>query len=98
MDGTVRCFDLFRFKNFRVLTATRTQYTSVAVDGSGTIVAAGTKGDTNSVFIWQIQTGKVLDELVGHTAPVTSVSFHPHPSYNGFLVSSSWDNTIKVTF
>ncbi|EAN31837.2 WD domain G-beta repeat protein [Theileria parva strain Muguga] len=96
LDGTVRCFDLFRFKNFRVLTATRTQYTSVAVDGSGTIVAAGTKGDTNSVFIWQIQTGKVLDELVGHTAPVTSVSFHPHPSYNGFLVSSSWDNTIKI--
>nr|PVC51392.1 hypothetical protein MACL_00001572 [Theileria orientalis] len=96
MDGTVRCFDLFRFRNFRVLTAGRVQYTSVAVDSTGTIVAAGSKGDTNSVYIWQIQTGKVLDELVGHTAPVSSVSFHPHPSYNGYLVSTSWDNTIKI--
>ncbi|AFZ81391.1 WD domain, G-beta repeat family protein [Theileria equi strain WA] len=96
LDGTVRAYDLLRYRNFRVLTASRVQYTSVTCDSSGTIVAAGSMGESYSIFIWDLQTGKELDELHGHTAPISSVVFHPHPAYSGFLVSSSWDKYINI--
>ncbi|KAK2198430.1 bifunctional WD40 repeat/WD40-YVTN repeat-like-containing domain superfamily/Periodic tryptophan protein 2/WD40 repeat [Babesia duncani] len=98
LDGTVRAFDLLRYKNFRTLSATanRVQFISVACDSSGTIVAAGSKGEVYNVYIWNLTTGKLLDELHGHAAPVTSVTFHPHMAYSGYLVSGSWDRFINI--
>lgn len=96
LDGTVRAFDLLRYRNFRTLTASRVQFISVACDSSGSIVCAGSKGEFNSVFIWSLQTGKLLDELHGHSAAVSSVAFHPNIAYSGFLVSASWDKFINV--
>ncbi|KAK1442531.1 periodic tryptophan protein 2 [Babesia gibsoni] len=96
LDGTVRAFDLFRYKNFRTLTASRVQFISVACDSSGSIVCAGSKGEAYSVFIWSLQSGKLLDELHGHSSAVTSVAFHPNIAYSGFLVSASWDKFINV--
>lgn len=96
LDGTVRAFDMLRYRNFRTLTASRVQFISVACDSSGSIVCAGSKGETNSVFIWSLQTGKLLDELHGHSAAVSSVAFHPNIAYSGFLVSASWDKFINV--
>ncbi|EDO06060.1 periodic tryptophan protein 2 family protein [Babesia bovis T2Bo] len=96
LDGTVRAFDLLRYKNFRTFTASRVQFVSVACDASGSIICAGSRGESNSVFIWSLQTGKLLDELHGHSSAVTGVAFHPNLSYSGFLVSASWDKTINV--
>ncbi|GIX65293.1 periodic tryptophan protein 2-like protein, putative [Babesia caballi] len=96
LDGTVRAFDLLRYKNFRTLTASRVQFISVACDSSGSIVCAGSKGESNSVFIWSLQTGRLLDELHGHSSAVSGVAFHPSLAFSGFLVSASWDKFINV--
>jgi len=43
LDGTVRAFDLVRYRNFRTFTTpTPTQFVSLAADSSGEILCAGT--------------------------------------------------------
>ena len=93
LDGTVRAFDLVRYKNFRVMKAPHaTQLISLAVDGEGEVVCAGGM-DPPEIFVWSLQTGKLLDVLAGHTGPVSSLTFAlNHP----LLASSSWDRTVKL--
>ena len=55
LDGTVRAFDLTRYRNFRTLTApTPTQFISLAVDSSGEVVCAGAM-DPFDIFVWSLQ-------------------------------------------
>ncbi|ELU01708.1 hypothetical protein CAPTEDRAFT_223834 [Capitella teleta] len=93
LDGTVRAFDLNRYRNFRTFTSPRpVQFASLAVDGSGEVVCAGGQ-DTYEIYVWSMQTGRLLEILAGHTAPVSSLAFTPaHP----ILVSGSWDHTIRL--
>ncbi|KAL5256599.1 hypothetical protein ACHWQZ_G011746 [Mnemiopsis leidyi] len=91
LDGTVRAFDLYRYRNFRTMTCpTPVQFSCVACDTSGEIVAAGTT-DTFQVCTWNMQTGRLLELLSGHEGPVSSLVF-----MEGMLVSSSWDKTTRV--
>lgn len=42
LDGTVRAFDLMRYRNFRTFTTpTPTQFVSLAADQSGEVICAG---------------------------------------------------------
>ncbi|PRP82572.1 periodic tryptophan protein [Planoprotostelium fungivorum] len=92
-DGTVRAYDVGRYRNFRTFTGVDpVQFSSVAVDSSGEVVCAGGM-DTFDVYVWSVQTGKLLDIMTGHEGPVSCVSFNP---ITGQLVSGSWDKTIKV--
>lgn len=97
-DGSVRAFDLLRYRNFRTFVSpnTKVQFTSLAVDNGGEIVAAGAQGDEYTVYVWSIQTGQCLEVLAGHEAPVHSLSFSPHPSRPGQLCSGSWDGFVSV--
>eukprot|EP01126_Amoeba_proteus_P062326 TRINITY_DN8456_c0_g1_i4.p1 TRINITY_DN8456_c0_g1~~TRINITY_DN8456_c0_g1_i4.p1 ORF type:complete len:737 (-),score=150.98 TRINITY_DN8456_c0_g1_i4:285-2495(-) len=93
LDGTVRAFDLIRYRNFRIFTSpTPRQFSCVALDSSGEIVAAGCM-DTFEIYIWDMQTGRLLDILQGHEAPISKLSFSSHV---GHLASSSWDHTVKI--
>lgn len=93
LDGTVRAFDLVRYRNFRTFTSPNpVQFTSLAVDPSGEIVCAGTM-DTFEIFVWSVQTGKLLDILAGHTGPISSLAFSP-TGMN--LVSGSWDHSART--
>ncbi|KAF6032206.1 PWP2 [Bugula neritina] len=93
LDGTVRAFDLHRYRNFRTFTSPRqVQFGCLAVDPSGELVCAGGR-DVFDIFVWSIQTGKLLEILAGHEAPVPSLSFSPVAA---ILVSVSWDSTVKV--
>jgi len=93
VDGTVRAFDLLRYRNFRILTApSLTQFSCLAVDPSGEIVCAGCL-DTFDIVIWSVQTGKVLDVLTGHTGPVSALTFNPTSQV---LASVSWDKYLMV--
>ncbi|XP_043557373.1 PWP2 small subunit processome component [Chiloscyllium plagiosum] len=93
LDGTVRAFDLHRYRNFRTFTSPRpTQFTSLAVDMSGEIVCAGSQ-DSFEVFVWSMQTGRLLEVLAGHEAPVSNLSFSPSRT---LLASASWDKTVKL--
>jgi periodic tryptophan protein 2 len=93
LDGTVRAFDLVRYRNFRTLTTPApTQFVSVALDPSDEIVCAGTQ-DSFEIFVWSLKTGRLLDVLSGHEGPVSSLSFNP---IEPVLASSSWDKSIKL--
>mmetsp|Transcript_40984 Transcript_40984/g.65913 ORF Transcript_40984/g.65913 Transcript_40984/m.65913 type:complete len:619 (+) Transcript_40984:942-2798(+) len=93
MDGTVRAFDLVRYRNFRTMVApTPVQFTSLAIDGEGEVVCAGAM-DPFEIYVWSLQTGKLLDILVGHEGPIAALAFAPS---NPTLASTSWDNTIRV--
>eukprot|EP00920_Eleutheroschizon_duboscqi_P019181 GHVT01045416.1.p1 GENE.GHVT01045416.1~~GHVT01045416.1.p1 ORF type:complete len:667 (-),score=32.39 GHVT01045416.1:1618-3618(-) len=98
LDGTVRAYDLLRYRNFRTFSSPEegVQFVCAAVDGGGEVVVAGCQGSEYSVFVWSIQTGRLLDKLAGHEAPVSGVAFHPHPSKPGVLASASWDTTLRV--
>ncbi len=77
VDGTVRAFDLVRYKNFRTMMATEpTQFASIAVDPSGEIVCAGGLY-TSTIYVWSVQTGKIVDILSGHEGAVSGLAFNP---------------------
>ncbi|XP_044526133.1 periodic tryptophan protein 2 homolog [Gracilinanus agilis] len=93
LDGTVRAFDLHRYRNFRTFTSPRpTQFSCVAVDSSGEIVTAGSQ-DSFEIFIWSMQTGRLLDVLSGHEGPISGLCFNPMKS---ILASASWDKTVRL--
>jgi len=93
LDGTVRAYDLVRYRNFRTFTSpSPVQFTSLAVDPSGEVVAAGST-DTFEIFIWSVQTGKLLDILAGHEGPVSALAFSPTGNQ---LASASWDKTVRI--
>ncbi|KAI8322656.1 WD40 repeat-like protein [Martensiomyces pterosporus] len=93
LDGTVRAYDLVRYRNFRIFTSpTPVQFNSLAVDPSGDIVCAGCQ-DTFEIYMWSMQTGKLLDILSGHTGPISALVFRP----DGLsLASSSWDKSVRL--
>ncbi|XP_069491780.1 periodic tryptophan protein 2 homolog isoform X2 [Ambystoma mexicanum] len=93
LDGTVRAFDLHRYRNFRTFTSPRpSQFSCLAVDSSGEIVCAGSQ-DSFEVFVWSMQTGRLLDVLVGHEAPISSLSFSPVQT---ILATGSWDKSVRL--
>lgn len=93
LDGTVRAYDLIRYRNFRTFTSpTPVQFSSLAVDPSGDVVCAGSS-DSFEIYMWSVQTGKLLDVLSGHTAPVSGLAFSPTGNQ---LASSSWDRSIRL--
>jgi periodic tryptophan protein 2 len=93
LDGTVRAHDLVRYKNFKTLTApTPVQFTCVAADPSGEVVCAGTL-DPFNIYVWSLQTGKLLEILAGHEGPIACMTFSAHTS---LLATGSWDGTLKL--
>eukprot|EP00112_Aurelia_sp_Birch-Aquarium-sp1_P009002 Seg2008.2 transcript_id=Seg2008.2/GoldUCD/mRNA.D3Y31 product="Periodic tryptophan protein 2-like" protein_id=Seg2008.2/GoldUCD/D3Y31 len=93
LDGTVRAFDMTRYRNFRTFASPRpAQFSCLALDSSGEIVAAGSV-NSFEIFVWSMQTGRLLEVLAGHEGPVSSLVFNPTQA---ILYSASWDTTIKI--
>lgn len=93
LDGTVRAFDLHRYRNFKTLTSPQpAQFSSLAIDPSGEVVCAGSQ-DTFDIFVWSLQTGRLLDVLAGHGGPVSGITFSPSEA---ILVSACWDKTCRI--
>lgn len=92
-DGTVRAFDLVRYRNFRTFTTPKpVQFTCLASDNSD-IVCAGAF-DPYDIYMWSLRTGDLLDVLTGHTGPISCLCFSP--SSDTYLASGSWDKTVRV--
>ncbi|XP_034239927.1 periodic tryptophan protein 2 homolog [Thrips palmi] len=95
LDGTVRAFDMTRYRNFRTLTSPRpVQFTCVAIDKSGEFVAAGGQ-DVFEIYLWSMKLGRLLEILSGHEGPVCSVAFSPSLTSTA-MASVSWDKTLRI--
>uniref|UniRef100_A0A182P7K7 Small-subunit processome Utp12 domain-containing protein n=1 Tax=Anopheles epiroticus TaxID=199890 RepID=A0A182P7K7_9DIPT len=95
LDGTVRAYDVIRYRNFRTFTSPEpVQFASVAVDFSGELVAAGGQ-DSFEIYIWSMKLGRLLEVLSGNEGPVVSLAFSPVASSSA-LVSGSWDQTLRI--
>ena len=95
LDGTVRAFDMTRYRNFKTFTTTRpVQLSCVSVDSSGDLIASGGK-DVFEIYLWSLTTGRLVEVLSGHEGPVASLTFSSNPT-SSQLASVSWDKTLKV--
>lgn len=95
LDGTVRAYDLIRYRNFRTFTSPRpVQFSSLAIDASGELVVAGGR-DIFEIYLWSMKFGRLLEVLSGHEGPVESLAFAPVAT-SSMLVSGSWDHTIRI--
>ena len=57
LDGTVRAFDMARYRNFRTFASPRpAQFGCLSVDSSGDLVAAGGT-DVYEIYLWSMQVG-----------------------------------------
>ena len=92
-DGTVRAFDLIRYRNFKTFTSPKpVQFTWVACDNTD-IICAGAY-EPYEIYLWSLKTGDLLDVLTGHTAPISALKFSL--GVETMLISGSWDNTVKI--
>lgn len=62
-----------------------------AFGSDGRIVATGCPG--NSLLIVEVETGRIVKELKGHTKSVNSIAFLPDGSK---LVSGGYDDTLRI--
>ncbi|KRX67649.1 Periodic tryptophan protein 2 -like protein [Trichinella sp. T9] len=93
LDGTVRAFDLKRYRNFRTFVAPEpVQFSCLCADFDGDILCAAGQ-DVFSIYVWSIKTGHLHDVISGHEAPVSGLSF---ASGCTALASSSWDKTLRI--
>ena len=96
LDGTVRAFDMMRFRNFQTFVSPEpSQFGCVAVEPSGEMVCAGSR-DSLEIYIWSVQTAQLLETLAGHDGPISCLSFGGDASGAAFLASGSWDKTVRV--
>mmetsp|Transcript_13043 Transcript_13043/g.19250 ORF Transcript_13043/g.19250 Transcript_13043/m.19250 type:complete len:929 (-) Transcript_13043:181-2967(-) len=97
LDGSVRAHDLVRYKCFRTMTPPHpAQLLSLAVDPSGEVVAAGALEPAGEVYLWSLQTGKLLDVLPAHEAPVGALDFGPAIADRPLLATGSWDGRARL--
>ncbi len=95
LDGTIRAYDMNRYRNFRTFTTPRlVQFSCVAVDASGELVAAGAQ-DSFDIHLWSMKFGKLLEVMSGHEGPVMTLNFSPSPTSSA-MVSGAWDKQVKI--
>lgn len=77
--------------------STGAQFSCLAVDSTGDLVAAGAL-DSFDGFIFALRTGDLLCILSGHEAPISAVQFSPHLEIFGRLelMTGSWDSTLRT--
>ncbi|XP_020631360.1 periodic tryptophan protein 2 homolog [Orbicella faveolata] len=93
LDGTVRAFDLNRYRNFRTFTSPQAvQFSCLSVDNSGEVLCAGSL-DTFEIFVWCMKTGRLIEVLSGHEGPISELVFSPSQP---LLTSGSWDKTVRL--
>ncbi|KAL5111919.1 hypothetical protein TcWFU_004215 [Taenia crassiceps] len=100
LDGTIRAFDLNRYRNFRTMSVPNrggVQFSCLAVDSAGELVVSGAL-DTFEGFVFAIRTGDLLVSLTGHTAPISAVQFKPALEQFGRLevLTASWDASVRT--
>ena len=78
-------------KNTRFLEGHAFSVNSAVFSSDGKQIASASYD--NTVKIWDVKTGKLVDTMTGHSAGVASVAFSPD---NRLIASASYDSTIRI--
>jgi WD40 repeat protein len=92
---------IYYWKNFQggseapVLLASITDgnWGDINFDVQKNIVAAGTGNNQGAVYLWDIETGKQVNSLRGHTAKITGISFS---SDGALMATASYDGSVRL--
>ncbi len=77
-DGSVRLYALDTLDVVQTLTAPDTlQITAIAYHHDGDSIAGGTGFPSDSVLVWDIDSGEVVSEWTAHTSTVYGVAYSP---------------------
>ena len=61
LDGTIRAYDLTRYRNFKTFTSPKpVQFSCVALDSSDEFLAAGGQ-DVFEIYLWSVKLGSLLE-------------------------------------
>ena len=89
---SVRLYDIVRYKNFRAFIPKKVvQFTCVAIDPSGEVIAAGTM-HTYEIYLWSVKANELIDILGGHEAPISHIQFSkksPHLFSSSYIIFES---------
>jgi WD40 repeat protein len=91
LTGTLHRIDLMTGAELLTFAGTTTRTGRFDVSPDGAYVAGASDG--NSVGIWSVETGQLLEQVEGHAGPVTSAVF---ASDGATLVTGSNDATVRV--
>ncbi|MCL4862909.1 MAG: AAA family ATPase [Caldilineaceae bacterium] len=92
--GVIRLYRLTeqnQLEPLPVIKAHATRIAQLAFSPDGTRLASG--GQSGTVRLWEVETGRQLLRLHGHTQPVEAVAFHPDGT---LLASGSEDETMRL--
>ncbi|OMJ09985.1 Transcription initiation factor TFIID subunit 5 [Smittium culicis] len=101
-DRTVRLWDVQRGKCVRLFTGHSGPITSICISPNGKVAATAStlmnkkrmlNKSENMIKVWDLGSGKLMDEFVGHDEPVYSLCFN-HES--NLLLSGSADGSVKA--
>ncbi|OMJ13147.1 Transcription initiation factor TFIID subunit 5 [Smittium culicis] len=101
-DRTVRLWDVQRGKCVRLFTGHSGPITSICISPNGKVAATAStlmnkkrmlNKSENMIKVWDLGSGKLMDEFLGHDEPVYSLCFN-HES--NLLLSGSADGSVKA--
>ena len=95
-DNTIRLWDLNAWGESRRFTPQHRMHfgglRNIAFDPSGKYLA-GLMTYGASIYIWNVETGKPVKKLVGHTGVGYGIAYHP---FRALLASCAGDGTVRV--
>ncbi len=91
-DGVIRLWDVNTGQLIRSMTA-QGVVESLAFSPDGSLLASGHSFDEQSIHLWAVLSGDLLNTLTGHQHAVDHLAFSPDGQ---LLASSSYDGTIRL--
>jgi WD40 repeat protein len=100
-DATIKIWHLATGKLLQSLAVPKRadEVLSIAISPDGQTLASGgyrqykNSGGGSTVYLWDLSSGNLRTQLIGHLGPVYSVAFSPDGQ---ILATGSWDKTIKL--
>jgi hypothetical protein len=97
MDGTARMWSMETGKEVRRFAGLNSVVRCLALSKDQRLLACGGTAGDASIFVWEVDTGKVIKQFKGHTwegeSGETCVAFSPDGKH---VVSGGYDGTVRI--